>query len=115
MIGTFLATIFISVAAGVIAAVYLKILAYEPVLNWWFKFGNKFEGRWFYPPIWGCIRCVSGQMGLWAFIFLKVTPMIMEFEYLDKYISIVVTAFELIFCICLAIYIGTKTSETIKD
>lgn len=54
---------------AVVSYVYREILAYEPVLNWWFQFGLKFENKWFYKPIWGCQLCFSGQVALWIFIF----------------------------------------------
>ena len=54
---------------GIFSAVYVLILAKEPVLNWWFRFGLNYENRWFYKPIWGCHLCVSGQIMLWIFVF----------------------------------------------
>lgn len=61
----------LGISAGIVAAVYRCVLAYEPVLNWWFKFGARFEGRKWYPPIWGCLTCISGQMGLWFYLLLS--------------------------------------------
>lgn len=80
MVHSFMYLIFeafiIAFTAGIIAAVYRGVLAYEPVLNWWFRWGNNFEDRWFFNPIWGCVKCISGQMGLWAFVFLEIIPAI---------------------------------------
>jgi len=70
MITHLLELLFTSFFCGVIAVVYRRVLAYEPILNWWFMFGNKFEKRWFFNPIWGCTRCISGQLGLWSFLLL---------------------------------------------
>lgn len=50
------------------AYVYREILAEQPVLNWWFRWGIRFEKRWFYKPIWGCILCISGQWALWIYV-----------------------------------------------
>lgn len=54
---------------GLFAVVYRHILAYEEILNWWFKFGDRYSNRWFYKPIWGCELCVSGQIAFWTYAF----------------------------------------------
>ena len=54
---------------AVFAVTYRLILAYEPILNWWFMFGNKFEKRFFYRPIWGCEKCFAGQIAFWIYLF----------------------------------------------
>jgi hypothetical protein len=69
--------LFYALASGICAAVYRGVLAYEPVLQWWFKFGNRFEGKWFFAPIWGCIRCISGQIALWAYVLTAIVPAIL--------------------------------------
>ena len=61
--------IIFSAVFALIAVVYIKILSYEEVLNWWFKFGLKFENKWFWKPIWGCHLCFSGQLALWTYVF----------------------------------------------
>lgn len=53
---------------AVFAVVYRHILAYEPVLNWWFVFGDKYADKWFYKPVWGCELCISGQIALWTYL-----------------------------------------------
>lgn len=63
-----LALTFYAALIGLFAVVYRHILAYEPVLNWWFRFGARFEERWFYKPIWGCELCISGQIALWTYV-----------------------------------------------
>lgn len=57
-----------AVVFAIIAVVYIKILSYEPVLNWWFQFGMKYENKWFHKPIWGCHLCFSGQLALWSYL-----------------------------------------------
>lgn len=54
---------------GLFAVVYRHILAYEEILNWWFRFGSRFEQRWFYKPVWGCELCISGQIAFWTYAF----------------------------------------------
>lgn len=54
---------------AVCAIVYRHILAEQEVLNWWFVWGNRFENKWFYKPIWGCELCISGQLALWTYVF----------------------------------------------
>lgn len=56
-----------SVLIAVIAVIYKKFLSQEPILNWWFKIGDRFYKRWFYAPIWGCEFCFAGQLALWTF------------------------------------------------
>lgn len=57
-----------SLLLGITAVIYKNFLAHEEVLNWWFRFGDKYEGRWFYKPIWGCVYCISGQLALWFYL-----------------------------------------------
>lgn len=55
------------------ANVYINFLSQEPILNWWFKIGLKFEdNKYIYPPIWGCPMCNAGQMALWYYIFFML-------------------------------------------
>ena len=56
-----------AVLIAVFASVYRLILAYEDVLNWWFKFGSRFEKYVFYKPIWGCQLCIAGQLAFWSY------------------------------------------------
>jgi len=74
MVTFFLETMLLAVCAGVSAAVYRQVLAHEPVLNWWFMIGQKYEKRWFFPAIWGCVKCIAGQIALWSYMFLEVIP-----------------------------------------
>lgn len=52
---------------GLFAVIYRHILAYEDILNWWFRFGSRYERRWFWKPVWGCEICISGQLALWTY------------------------------------------------
>lgn len=52
---------------AVVSIVYRFILS-EGILNKWFVFGLKYENRFFYNPIWGCVKCISGQIALWLIL-----------------------------------------------
>lgn len=69
-----LSAIALGISAGIMGAVYRHILSDEPVLHWWFRFGQRFENTWFFKPVWGCHRCISGQLALWAFLLLRILP-----------------------------------------
>lgn len=60
--------IFYSILIAVLAVVYRLILADEPVLNWWFRWGLRYEKRWFWKPVWGCELCFAGQVALWTYV-----------------------------------------------
>lgn len=68
----------IGIASGIAGGVYRLILAYEPVLGWWFKWGNRFDKKWFFAPVWGCFKCVSGQLALWVSLGGWVLPAYFE-------------------------------------
>lgn len=74
MVTFFLETLLLALGSGIVGAVYRGVLAYEPVLNWWFRFGNRYEGRWFFAPVWGCVKCISGQLALWFYLFIEILP-----------------------------------------
>lgn len=59
---------------GIIGAVYRFVLAYEWILNWWFRFGGRFESKWFYRPLWGCAKCFAGQLAVWLWFLLEILP-----------------------------------------
>lgn len=59
---------FYGVFIALFAVSYRLILAQQEVLGWWFKFGMRFYGKWFYKPIWGCELCLAGQVSLWVYL-----------------------------------------------
>lgn len=67
---------------GLFAVVYRHILAYEEILNWWFRFGSRYEGRWFWKPIWGCELCIAGQIAFWTY-----TLNWLMYSYFDRFPS----------------------------
>ena len=97
----FLICFCIALGCGVIGAIYRGLLAYEPVLNWWFRFGARFEKRWFYAPVWGCVKCITGQLALWWFTILQIIPCLMETE--RPIMENFALLFGLLFTICGAI------------
>lgn len=60
--------IFFSVLIGITFSVYALILSTEPILNWWFRWGARFERKWFWKIIWGCHLCAAGQFAFWSYV-----------------------------------------------
>jgi hypothetical protein len=89
-------------AAGLCGVIYKSVLAYEPVLNWWFRFGARYENKWFFAPVWGCVLCISGQLALWSFTLLHILPRLMKSKF--HYFDILQILCGLILVICGAIF-----------
>lgn len=87
----------LALGCGIMAAIYRGILAHERILFWWFKFGASYEKRWFYPPIWGCVKCISGQLALWSYLLIELPGA------WDGYRNPVAVLFGLLLTICGAI------------
>lgn len=75
----YMGALFFGLCCAFIGTVINVIMPNEPILNWWFRFGNRIgikvvKGeeveRWFYRPIWGCEKCLSGQVALWCYPLL---------------------------------------------
>ena len=78
---------------GHLAVLYRRILAHEEILNWWFRFGSRFEGRWFWKPVWGCHLCISGQMALWTYVINWISVVILSrntatFDFLSSVVPV---------------------------
>lgn len=72
IIKDFLESMCLAVAAGLIAVTWRQVLAYKfPPVKKFFMWGQKFEGKWFYEPVWGCSMCFAGQFALWAYLLLR--------------------------------------------
>lgn len=55
-------------AIAITAIIYRRFLAFEDILSWWFRFGDRyFADRWFYKPVWGCEYCWAGQIAFWTY------------------------------------------------
>lgn len=70
----------IGVMCAVVAVVYRHILAYTPVLNWWFRLGFKYSQRRMssvaqaiHKVVWECEMCQAGQLALWSYVYFTVT------------------------------------------
>lgn len=74
----------ISFMCAVVAWVYAEVLVkpemilhpfYKWITRMWLlktevKYGKEIEKEsWFYKPLIGCFKCVSGQFGLWVYLF----------------------------------------------
>jgi hypothetical protein len=83
---SFAGLIFAAFASAVIGVVYIHVLQFEPVLNWWFRFGMKFE-RYnnLFRLVWNCEKCVAGQIAFWWYLigsfFINVSPFSIEIIY----------------------------------
>lgn len=78
---TFLSALCLGVACSIIGVVINVIMPKEAILNWWFRFGEKYgkeivageeKERLIYRPIWGCEKCFSGQLALWIYFFSHI-------------------------------------------
>lgn len=107
---------------AIIAFVYRVILSREKILNWWFKFGLRFENRFFYRPIWGCEKCFAGQLAFWIFALNWIGSNLdqnapfwrLVFFFIPKYQEIEFNAFTGLFSVSLTILITFIISNTIK-
>ena len=107
---------------AVISYVYKEIIGREAVLNWWFKFGLRFENRFFYRPIWGCEKCFAGQTALWIYILNWASTNFNTnapfwrfiFFFIPKYGKTDFNVFVGLFSVSLTIFITFLISKTIK-
>ena len=107
---------------AIIAYVYREFLAHEEILNWWFKFGLKFEKRFFYKPIWGCQMCFAGQMALWIYFFNWLSTNFdtnapfwrLIFFFIPKYDLVDYNVFLGVFSVSLSVLLTFLLSKTIK-
>jgi hypothetical protein len=60
-------------AVALITYVYKGLLFRELVLHWWLRFGERYERKWFFKPIWGCYKCIAGQLALWGYLFTHLS------------------------------------------
>ena len=111
-----------AVVFAVIAFVYREILSREKILNWWFKFGLRFEKRFFYRPIWGCEKCFAGQLAFWTFFLNWLSTNFdtnapfwcLIFFFIPKYDKTDFNVLVGLFSVSLTIFITFLISKTIK-
>ncbi len=109
-----------AVAIGVMASVYKNILLYEPVLNWWAIIGQRFNAKWYYKPIWGCDKCLAGQLSLW--LFLLNVLFWLKIPYLSNAISFIIpiitesklNVLNAVILISISIFTANETTKQIK-
>lgn len=107
---------------AVIAYTYKEIIGREDILNWWFKFGLRFENRFFYRPIWGCEKCFAGQVAFWIYIFnwlstnfdTKAPFWRFVFFLIPKYNIETYSVFFGVFSVSLSVLLTFLLSKTIK-
>jgi hypothetical protein len=63
---------------GIVATAYRAVLAYEDYFTKWWQFGARYEGRWFFKPVWSCSHCTGGQLALWTYFLLKILPALVQ-------------------------------------
>lgn len=73
MLSIFIDALLISFMAALIAVVYKEIIGYEDFFNFWWRFGSRYEDRWFYAPIWGCSKCLAGELSFVAYVLVKIS------------------------------------------
>lgn len=65
---TFFQTLAFAGVTALIAVIYKNYLLAEP-LHWFLRWGERWERRWFFKPVWGCPKCIAGQLALWLYFF----------------------------------------------
>jgi hypothetical protein len=102
-------------SCGIAGSVY-RTLAYEPFFSPWWQFGNRYEKRWFFKPVWACAHCTAGQLALWTYLIIKILPPTVHairleggfFLYRVHYFA---AAFRGLFCLILAISVAIGTAK----
>lgn len=99
----FLQTLAFAGVTALISVVYRYVLL-EEVLHFWLKIGERWERRWFYKPVWGCHKCIAGQLTAWLYLARLIRSNFKLLIYLPGlgHYSIIGH----IFAICAAIYIS---------
>ena len=78
---SFISALCLGLACSIIGVVINVIMPKEGILNWWFRFGEKYfkeivageeKERLLFRPIWGCEKCFSGQLALWIYFFSHI-------------------------------------------
>ena len=120
MLSIILTGLCIGVISGAIGTVYILVLGREEAFNFWWRFGNRFEGKWFFRPIWSCSKCFSGQFALWFYLFKTITiPKINSLPGLGIITGLKVTferysLIEHLFSVSIGILAAIYFSQTIK-
>lgn len=102
-------------SCGIAGSVY-RSLAYEPFFSSWWRFGARYEKKWFFAPVWGCAPCISGQFALWTFLILRNLPALIKvirvkgwfYPYSLQYFPEGLTG---LFCLILAVAFAIGTAK----
>ena len=114
--------LFFALMIGITGVIYRMILAYEPILNWWFMFGLRYEKRWFYKPVFGCEFCFAGQIAFWSYLINWASTNFngnapfwrFIFFFIPKYGKTDFNVFVGLFSVSLTIFITFLISKIIK-
>lgn len=98
----------VGISAGIIGPVYRHVLAYEIVLNWWYRIGQRWEKRWFFRPIWGCEKCVAGQIALWGSLVVCLVKGVTGY-------LVPVVILGILSAICIAITVAIILTKPLKN
>lgn len=71
MILIFTENITLALTACIIAFTYKEFLL-PGLLHPWAKVGDRYERRWFYKPVWGCFKCIGGQLAMWLYLITHI-------------------------------------------
>ena len=111
-----------AVIFAVVAYSYKEIIGREAILNWWFKFGLRFEDRFFYRPVWGCEKCFAGQIAFWIYALNWISSNFdtkapfwrFIFFFIPKYDFGHYNVFLGVFSVSLTVFLTFILSKTIK-
>lgn len=110
------------IAAGTSSAVFFHILRYEWPVNSLSHFFAQFEDRSWAKPLWFCIACNAGQLGLWFYIILKnikpFDPLFTDFHFKNTVISIIFHGLAwlmgIVISVCFSILTAAALSPILK-
>lgn len=69
LVMNFIHATLLGIIAGMIGTVYITVLSSQEAFNFWWRFGAKYEKKWFYAPVWLCEKCFAGQFAAWFYLF----------------------------------------------
>ena len=107
-------------ASGLVGVVYRHIIAKEEFFNRWWRYGAKYEGRWFFKPLWSCAHCFAGQLALWSYTGLTIVPAVIRdvrrFGYIHvKYSwAYAQTGFAFLFLLIVAVAVAVFVAKVVS-
>lgn len=65
-------SIVVGILSGIVGWIYsAKLTDAGMILNWWYVFADQHLPKWIAKPVVTCFKCVSGQIGLWSFVYFS--------------------------------------------